>query len=109
MVTTKSPLNRKDLKDLLIMAIIQLLIDEIYYLTHTSSALYCFLKATESLLVLAYPSFSAISAMDKLLPDSKTSECSNRCFRNYVAVLSSVFEILTTKFQESYFHSIPPM
>lgn len=29
MVTTKSPLNRKDLKDLLIMAIIQLLIDEI--------------------------------------------------------------------------------
>ena len=71
--------------------------------------LYCFLKATESLLVLAYPSFSAISAMDKLLPDSKTSECSNRCFRNYVAVLSSVFEILTTKFQESYFHSILPM
>ena len=39
--------------------------------------LYCFLKAAENLLVLAYPSFSAISAMDKFLPDSKTSECSN--------------------------------
>ena len=39
--------------------------------------LYCFLKAAENLLVLVYPSFSAISVMDKLLPDSKTSECSN--------------------------------
>ena len=39
--------------------------------------LYCFLKAAENLLVLAYPTSFAISAMDKLLPDSKTSECSD--------------------------------
>ena len=46
--------------------------------------LYCFLKAAENLLALAYPSFPAISAIDKLLPASKTSDKKIKQFLDYI-------------------------